>query len=180
MGILEMIAEWRKGCSCAGPAYDGMVGNPAGTTSPEDCPACTLGLVEAIERKLGGAPRLIEMLHAVTLVKGRALVIAGPLGCGKSTLARQIAVAYGVFNEVRADAFDGLSRVLRGNPKTVIVDGLPSCDLEALIASETICVETLGGAPKDVPTPNFIFCTGEADALKLSGRRFHVFFMGVA
>ena len=50
MKILQMIMEWRKGCSCAGPVYDMMMGHPAGTSSPVECPECTIGLINAIER----------------------------------------------------------------------------------------------------------------------------------
>jgi len=39
MEILEMIAEWRRGCTCSRPGH------------PEECVSCTLGLIEAIERK---------------------------------------------------------------------------------------------------------------------------------
>lgn len=39
MEILEMIMEWRKGCSCAPPEH------------PKECPECTLGLINAIEAK---------------------------------------------------------------------------------------------------------------------------------
>jgi hypothetical protein len=34
----EMIREWCKGCSCAPPER------------PEECPACTRALIEALER----------------------------------------------------------------------------------------------------------------------------------
>jgi hypothetical protein len=40
MTPLEMIAAWRKGCSCASPGR------------PEECHACTVALIEAIERSL--------------------------------------------------------------------------------------------------------------------------------
>jgi len=51
MEILEMISEWRRGCSCAGPVHDQMLGLAAGTTNPGDCYPCTLGLIEAIEKR---------------------------------------------------------------------------------------------------------------------------------
>lgn len=41
MTPLEMITEWRKGCSCA----------HAG--KPEECHECTRALIDALERKLG-------------------------------------------------------------------------------------------------------------------------------
>lgn len=51
MEILEMIAEWRKGCTVAGPMRDSYyAGMPP--TSPCECIDCTEGLIDAIERKL--------------------------------------------------------------------------------------------------------------------------------
>ena len=41
--IRENIEEWRKGCSCA----------PNG--QPEECPACTRALIDAIDSKVGRA-----------------------------------------------------------------------------------------------------------------------------
>jgi hypothetical protein len=38
--ILEMITEWRKGCSNADSKH------------PEECLVCTRGLIDAIERQL--------------------------------------------------------------------------------------------------------------------------------
>lgn len=52
MSPLEMITEWRKGCSNAGPVYDRMFGNPIGSTSPDQCQECTAALINAIETKL--------------------------------------------------------------------------------------------------------------------------------
>jgi non-homologous end joining protein Ku len=40
MTPLEMIAEWRKGCSCAA------------TGKPEQCQECALALINALERSL--------------------------------------------------------------------------------------------------------------------------------
>jgi hypothetical protein len=40
MTPLQMIAEWRKGCSCA------TLGKP------EECQECTRGLIDALERNL--------------------------------------------------------------------------------------------------------------------------------
>lgn len=52
MTPLEMIAEWKKGCTCAGPMYDKMFNRPEGTTSPWECQTCTEGLISAIEEYL--------------------------------------------------------------------------------------------------------------------------------
>lgn len=52
MTILEMIAEWRRGCSIGGPAA-----YPP-SDSPCDCFECTEGLVDAIEAKERRLPEL--------------------------------------------------------------------------------------------------------------------------
>lgn len=40
MTLLEIIAEWRKGCSNATP------------NNPEECPTCTLAMIDIIEQRL--------------------------------------------------------------------------------------------------------------------------------
>lgn len=40
MEPLQMIAEWRKGCSCAAAGR------------PEECPECTAALIDALEQAL--------------------------------------------------------------------------------------------------------------------------------
>lgn len=45
---LEIIAEWRRGCSCA-------------TNSPAECVACTEGMVSALENALQAEPK--ETFH---------------------------------------------------------------------------------------------------------------------
>lgn len=45
-----MIAEWRNGCSNAGPMHDQMMQLPAGTSHPGECCTCTLALISAIEK----------------------------------------------------------------------------------------------------------------------------------
>jgi len=52
MTPLEMIAEWRKGCSCGGPPFDLGMGNAEGTTSPAQCEECTVALIDALESVL--------------------------------------------------------------------------------------------------------------------------------
>ena len=51
MTPLEMIAEWRKGCTCAGPTAVTHGLAPEGT-GPEDCPECTVGLIDHLEAAL--------------------------------------------------------------------------------------------------------------------------------
>jgi hypothetical protein len=52
MTIREMIAEWRKGCSCAGPDHDRAFRLPEGSTSPVECADCTEALINAIEDRI--------------------------------------------------------------------------------------------------------------------------------
>lgn len=118
------------------------------------------------------------------LKHGQALVITGPQGCGKSTLARKIAEEHGSFIEVDASQLEthqGLNDLLASEPATLIVDGWPDNDdtqdwLNTLIASDAVEVDRLYSAPKMVKVPTFIFCTNTAAALPLSatGRRFRV------
>ena len=48
MTILEMIAEWRKGCGNTVTDDDGNI--VPMSLHPEKCPECTLALIAAIER----------------------------------------------------------------------------------------------------------------------------------
>lgn len=51
MSPLEMIAEWRKGCSEAGSLFSKMF--PSQEPRPaEDCTACTVGLIDAMQKHL--------------------------------------------------------------------------------------------------------------------------------
>lgn len=72
MTPLEMIAEWRRGCSCAGPEYEQMFKKPEGSSSPCECTDCTEGLITAIENSIkGGCLRPTRQL--VTIQHGSHL-----------------------------------------------------------------------------------------------------------
>ncbi|MFV5212815.1 VapE domain-containing protein [Azonexus caeni] len=118
-----------------------------------------------------------------TFTRGQALVLVGPQASGKTTLARQIATRNGAFVEVELMEFmrrRGIDNTLASEPKTVIIDGLPAiesdfCRLKSLITSETTFIRSpYSGRSRQVKTPNFIFCTGEAAPFFDSSRRFFV------
>lgn len=121
--------------------------------------------------------------------KGRALVLAGPQGCGKTMLARKLAAAAGSYRELDARELESNRHfwpVLEQEPATCIVDGLPQGEetlqrLKVLITNAETVVHRNGQEPKRVRSPNFIFCTSDPEPLKhLEGRRFHIVRMGTA
>jgi ABC-type dipeptide/oligopeptide/nickel transport system ATPase component len=118
----------------------------------------------------------------IEIQKGKAMVLAGPQGSGKSIKAREIAEKHGKFIEMDLHQFVKSEFLpIDADTKTVIIDGLPKsekeiAELKAFIANDEIVIKRKHLEPITVKTPNFIFCTCEVNALLLSGdeRRYMV------
>lgn len=123
------------------------------------------------------------------LTKGQALVIAAPHGYGATTLARQIAARNGTYAEI--DAGDlvnpfGLGKSLANEPNTLIihdlisVHDLASAKIRKMIANPLIVCNQKRHKPREVKTPNFIFCTCPIDPAHeiLSDPRFRIMEIG--
>ena len=97
-------------------------------------------------------------------------VIAGPEGCGRSTLARSMAAELGTFVEVERDTFLSTFRfgnILSRHPATVIVEDAPARMIlapktRALAESSRTEMNRKARKEQLVPTPNFIFCTTDS------------------
>lgn len=138
--------------------------HPAGEGRPARSSDCQIVLATLSQRE--GSTERSEAFRP------RTLVITGPQGCGKPTLARKIAEQYGApFVETDATQIEtpnGLNDLLASEPITVICDGVPErasaqSRLMAMIARGTAIVETGRGAPKTVRTPSFIFWACDAE-----------------
>ena len=98
--------------------------------------------------------------------RGRALVLAGPQGCGKTMLARKLAAEFGSFIEDDQRVLQSdfaLGRVLARRPDVVVVDVVNAGLLDtraakSLVSSEWVTAHRVGKSEEIVPTPAFVFC----------------------
>jgi hypothetical protein len=128
-------------------------------------------------------------MQDIELTPGRALILVGPGGCGKSMLAREVAARYGEFREATLDrilSYFDRGGLLASEPAVVIVDGFPRTFGEFgrvvdLVCSEAIECHRKGRDPVPVKTPRFIFCLTADKPLRLADldpRRFQVINLG--
>jgi len=106
------------------------------------------------------------------LKNGRALVLHGPQGCGKTKLARELASAKGNYVQITGEELTAkFPSWLRPGITTVIVLELPPKRmgndwLKSLITSRWLTAERMGKPPEIVETPFFIFETYDSAAAK--------------
>lgn len=118
-----------------------------------------------------------------TIQRGKALVLYGAQGCGKSVLALEIADNAGISRTIESHTltspFD-LGAALSKKPRTLIIEGAPETDrawhiVKQLITNDEVPCQRKNQAPVMVRSPDLIFCMQELpDRLQAEPRRFNL------
>lgn len=120
------------------------------------------------------------------LKPGQALILVGPQGCGKSTLARAIALQHGRYAECQIEELLDEHRLhnllLRQRPQVLVVDGLPYDEHQARTVKTMVASTVWAFNMKSSRTtqtfnlPHLIFCGHDSSPYLPSAkdRRFRV------
>lgn len=122
------------------------------------------------------------------LQRGRALIIAGPQGCGKSRLAHQIALQHTAVPQPMQmtwlEGRYGVTNALNADAQVLIIEGLPNtamsmANIKQLLTAKSIRHRPPGALqPAEVQPPLLVFTTNDtalARQLAVDGRRFDLF-----
>ncbi|MES2685515.1 MAG: ATP-binding cassette domain-containing protein [Pseudomonadota bacterium] len=126
-------------------------------------------------------------LHTYQLKRGKALVIVGPQGCGKSILSQAIANRHGSMQTIRTgpDWEFSLRDALNGKVQVLIVDGVPSqaemADIKCMVIQPQILYFSVESKrPESYPSPLIIITAPDTDWMHEGTRRFDVIDMSKA
>lgn len=142
--------------------------------------ACALEISNRTRKQWGLAPTAHRMQ------RGRALVISGPQGSGKTTLAADVAKRHGGYDH-HAEFGPSFSTQVRdallASAKILIIDGIPSAgelvEVKHLLTANRITVRLpYKSSNKVVFSPMVIICTMDLGWLDRSNRRFDVIELG--